>query len=86
MDRNVKLLCTLVSRPLKLIRYKMNVFIGYPLSYQWELACYRLPATTVTCSAPPACLCSILLQETKCMHQSSDIFSLFLLSLVHWKM
>lgn len=24
----------------------MNVFIGYHLSYQWELACYRLPANS----------------------------------------
>ena len=86
MDENVKLLCTSVSGTLKLIRYKMNVFIGYPLSYQWELAWYRLPVTAVTCSVFPACLCSTLLQETKCMHQSSDIFSLFLLSLAHWKM
>ena len=64
----------------------MNVFIGYPLSYQWELAWYRLPVTAVTCTVFPARLCSTLLQEIKYMHQSSDIFSLFLLSLAHWKM
>ena len=77
MHENVKLLCIFVSGTLKLIRHKMNVFIGYPLSYQWDLACDRLPVTTVTCSVFHSCLCSTLLQETKCMHQLSGIFSLF---------
>ena len=58
MHENVKLLCIFVSGTLKLIKCKMNVFIGYPLSYQWDVACDRLPVTAVTCSVSPACWCS----------------------------
>ena len=75
-----------VSGILKLIMCTMNVFIGHPLSHQWEPAYDRLPAATVTCSVFPAYWCSTLLQETSYMRRSSSISLLFSLSLAHWKM
>ena len=58
MHENVKLIYIFVSGTLKLIKCKMNVLIGYPLSYQWDLTCDRLPVTTEACSVSPACWCS----------------------------